>query len=287
MATPPPPDRPPTPRVAHFVYGLRPQNQPFHVLHYVAIESCRQVVEPDEIFVHVGEVPWGTYWDLIRPHVTLVPVDPVAAVHAADYRAGRVPAAYRYAHHADFIRLDALLEHGGLYADIDTVFLGPIPDELFRAPAVIGSEGLVVDEISGESRPSLCNALLLARPGSPFIAAWRDRMAGALNGTWSNHSGFLAATIAAEQPDDVVVVDQQRFFPVPFSADGLRDLLEDDAADLDGASSVHLWAHLWWDPDRVDFSAVHARQLTAEHLRRAPTTLGRIVRPYLPTIDVW
>jgi hypothetical protein len=275
------------PRVAHFVYGLRPQTEPFHVLHYVAIESCRRMVEPEAIFVHHGELPWGAYWDLIRPSVTLVPVEPVAAVRDADYRDGHVPAAFRYAHHADFIRLDALLAHGGLYADIDTVFLRPLPDELFRAPFVIGTEGLVADERTGERRPSLCNALMLATPGAPFARAWRDRMTGALNGTWSNHSGFLAATLAEEMPDQVVVVPERRFFPVTHSVDGLHALLEADDVDDDGSSSVHLWAHLWWDRDRRDFSAVHAGQLTAERLRVAPTSLGRFVRPHLPELDVW
>ena len=44
------------------------------------------------------------------PHLTLVEVDLVPEVLAADYSDGHVPADYRYAHHSDFIRLDALLE---------------------------------------------------------------------------------------------------------------------------------------------------------------------------------
>lgn len=275
------------PRIAHFVFGLRPQTEPFHPLHYVAIESCRRVLQPDAIYLHHGELPWGAYWDRIRPHLTLVAVDPVAAVDQADHRAGHVPPRYRYAHHADFVRLDALVTYGGIYADIDTVFLRPIPDGLFDAPFVIGREGPVTDEHTGERRESLCNALMLSRPGSAFARAWRDRMAGALNGTWSNHSGFLARALADELPDEVVVVPQERFFPVPYSVEGLRSLLEAEGLDDRGASSVHLWAHLWWDADRVDFSPVHAGQLTAERLRTAPTALAAMVRPHLPDLEVW
>ena len=57
------------------------------------------------------------------PHLTLVEVDPVSEVLQADYTHGLVPEHLRYAHHADFVRLDALIEHGGLYADIDTIFV--------------------------------------------------------------------------------------------------------------------------------------------------------------------
>ena len=284
---PTPPDRPAIPRVVHFVFGLRPQTEPFHVLHYAAIESCRRIVQPDAIYLHHDELPWGAYWDLVRPHLTLVPVHPVEAVDQAVYDEVLVPPAYRYAHHADFIRLDALVEHGGIYADIDTIFLRPIPEDLFDAPFVIGTEGLVADELTGERRPSLCNALMMAPPGAPFAVEWRARMAGAINGTWSNHSGFLAADLAAEHPDAVVVVPEHQFLPVPCSAAGLHDLLEVDGVDDESSSSAHLWAHLWWAAERRDYSPVHAGQLTAERLGEAPTSLGRFVRPYLPEIDVW
>ena len=275
------------PPLAHFVYGLRPQSEPFHLLHYVAIESCRQVLAPEQIFVHYGELPWGTYWDLIRPHVTLVPVEPVAAVTEAQYHPELVPPHLRYAHHADFVRLDALWEHGGLYADIDTVFLHPLPDTFLDAPFVIGREGLVADELTGVRRHSLCNALMLAEPRSAFVGAWRRQMAGEINGTWSNHSGFLAARLADEAPDQVRVAPEHRFFPAACSVEGLADLLERDAVDDRDATSVHLWAHLWWPAGRTDYSRVHAGALTADRLARDATSLARFVRPYLPPLERW
>src|ERR1700722_4275019 len=119
------------PRVAHFVYGLADQREPFHFLHYVSVESCRRVLEPDVIYFHHKHLPWGPWWERIEPHLTLREVEQIAEVAAATYLPSRVPDRYRYAHHADFIRLDALIEHGGVYADIDTIFLRPFPDELF------------------------------------------------------------------------------------------------------------------------------------------------------------
>src|SRR5258708_2711819 len=113
------------PRIAHFVYGLRPQTEPFHLVHYLAIESCRQVVRPDEILFHCKHVPYGVFWDEIRPQVTLMRVDEAAEVSSTFYAEVDVPSEYLYAHHADFVRLDALIEHGGLYADIDILFLRP------------------------------------------------------------------------------------------------------------------------------------------------------------------
>src|SRR5689334_2396452 len=112
------------PRTAHFVYKLRPQDEPFHVVHYLAIASCRAVLEPDEIHMHCDELPYGFYWDLARPLVTLHRIEPVAAVTDFAYE-DPVVARYSYAHQADFVRLDVLAKHGGLYADIDTLFVAP------------------------------------------------------------------------------------------------------------------------------------------------------------------
>ncbi len=269
------------PRVAHFVFGLREQHEPFHPVHFLAVESCRRVLQPEVIYFHHKHLPWGPYWERVRPFVTLVPVDLVDEVLAADYSEDRVPPAYRYAHHADFIRLDALIQHGGVYADIDTVFVRPFPDDLFEARFVIGREAPAVDERTGERRPSLCNALLLAEKGSRFARAWRERMADELDGTWSNHSGFLSQALSEEMPEEVRVEPEATFFPFPPDRTGIADLLERDRPVPQDSLSIHLWAHLWWDRPRRDFSLVHAGHCTPAVLRGARSTFARLARPYL------
>jgi glycosyltransferase involved in cell wall biosynthesis len=247
----------------------------------MAVESCRRVLEPETIYFHYKHLPWGPYWDRIRPFVTLVPVDLVDEVLTADYSEGLVPPPYRYAHHADFIRLDALINYGGVYADIDTLFVRPFPDDLFEAPFVVGEEPPVVDERTGELRPSLCNALLMAERGALFARQWRQRMAGELNGTWNNHSGFLAQTLRQELPGHVRVEPEVTFFPFSPDRDGIADLFERRRSIPAGAVSIHLWAHLWWDRDRRDFSEVHSEYCTPAALRGARTTFAQLARPYL------
>ena len=269
------------------MFGMAPQTEPFHLVHYLAVESCRRVLAPERILLHYKWLPYGVYWDLIRPHLSLVEVDEAREVLAADYDDGLVPEAYRYAHHADFVRLDALVQHGGVYADIDTLFLRPFPDELYREEFVIGEEDPVRDERTGQTRPSLCNAVMLSAPGSRFAQAWRARMGDALNGTWSNHSGFLARALADEMPNAVRVEPARTFFPARCSVEGVRSLLEEGGLDVSESLSVHLWAHLWWRPDRRDFSTVHAGLLTADYIRSVDSTYNRLARPYVPDLDLW
>jgi glycosyltransferase involved in cell wall biosynthesis len=275
--------RVPVPPVAHFVFGLREQTEPFHVVHYLAIESCRRLLQPERIYLHHKHLPYGPYWDRIRPHLTLRPVDLVPEVEDAPRDELRVPQRYQYAHHADFVRLDALIETGGVYADIDTIFVRPFPADLFDHPFVLGREYAVHDELTGALRPSTCNALLMAEPGSAFARTWRAEMAGAMNGTWSNHTGFLAEELTRRMPDAVHVVGPETFFPFPPDTDGIAALLEDDM-DTGEALSIHLWSHLWWERERQDFSAVSAADLTEDRLRASSSTYARLARPFLPDV---
>ncbi len=270
------------PRLAHFVFGLKDEPEPFHFAHYVSIESCRRVLEPERILFHHHHLPDGPWWELIRPHLQLVRVDPVDEVAGADYSRGDVPNAYRYAHHADFIRLDALLRDGGVYADIDTIFVRRFPDELFAAPFVIGREPPVWDAGNARLHPSLCNALLMSEPGSRFARAWRERMATALDGSWSNHSGCLSQQLSELMPDAVRVEPEPSFFSYPATPAGLSRLLAERDRLPDGALSIHLWAHLWWDRERRDFSDAHAGWCTPRFIRHARTTFAELARPYLP-----
>ena len=269
------------PRVAHFVFGLRPEPEPLHLVHYLAIASCLDVVRPTEVHLHSHHVPDGPYWDLIAPRVILHQVEPVRAVSEFAY-ADPAVARYAYAHHADFVRLDVLAEFGGIYADIDTLFVAPLPDELWSKPFVIGREADVPDPVTHTQRPALSNALLMSAPRSRFVDTWRAKIGEALDGTWAAHSCFLAHDLATLMPDDVHVEPQRTFHAFDATPAGLCKLLEGNERDLNGVVSLHLAAHLWWEADRRDFSVVHAGMITEEWMRRAPVTYAVAGRRFLP-----
>lgn len=268
------------PRTAHFVFGFGRNDEPFHLVHYLAIASCLDVVQPDELHVHCHQLPYGFYWDLIRPRVHLHRVEPVAAVRDFAYDDPFV-ARYSYAHHSDFVRLDVLAEHGGLYADIDTLFVAPFPEELWAAEAVIGREFDPLDPATGRARPSVSNALLMAQPDARFVEAWRAQIGDALDGTWSAHSCFLGYDLAVSMPDTVRVEPRRTFHAFAGNPEGVRRMLE-ERVPLDGVCSIHLMAHLWWDERRHDLSTVHAAVIDEGWIRTADTTYAVAARRFLP-----
>lgn len=274
------------PRQFHFVFGLRDQPEPLHLVFYLCLESCRQLHPSSQIFFHCHHTPYGPYWDLIRdtPTLRLVPVDPDPFV--ASYRyPDRALNQYRYAHHADVVRLDALIKYGGIYADIDTLFINPMPSSLLQHPFVIGREDDVVCHRTGRLRPSLCNAFLASEPSAPFAVAWRQRLYDAFDGSWSNHSGFLSYALSQEFPEQVHVEPSRTFYKHGFRPPGVRMLLEGLDDDFDGMVSMHLWSHLWWDRRRRDYTRVHAGLLTEDYIRTVDTTFTVAARRFLPAPD--
>jgi len=277
-------------REFHFIFGLHEQPAPFHVLHYICLSSCLAVNRPDAIHFHYRHEPHGPWWERARPALELHRI----AAATPDYSPQRYDANPEgelirrlnlgYAHEADFLRLDVLLAHGGVYADMDTVFVRRYPDEWYAAEFVLGEEPSL--HVANEPlRPSLCNAVMLSHAGARFARQWRERMPRVFDGSWSRHSCQEAARIWQEDPAAVRVLPAHYFYRYGASVPGLRALLEENDRPRSDMYSVHLWAHLWWSSTRTDFSAVHADEIDARWLRERDCTLARLARPFLETTD--
>jgi hypothetical protein len=213
--------------------------------------------------------------------VTLVRVEPDPRVRDHCYADHRINP-YRYAHHSDFIRLERLLETGGIYADMDTLFVRAVPEHLREHPFVLGSEGEVIPDGASEPVSSLCNAFIMAEPGAEFGRHWLTAMPAAFGESWSSHSTLLPWRLSQQYPDLIHIEPQRSFYRHSFTPEGIDALFEDLDDDLDGVYSFHLWSHLWWSRRRRDFSNFHAGRLTEAYVTRANTTYGRIARAYLP-----
>jgi len=271
------------PNQFHFVFGLRRQREPFHLVHYLCLESCRQVNRPDAIHFYYHYEPHGVYWDIIRPYLTLEKVSLNPLVKQFRYKDALMKG-FRHAHHADFIRLEKLLERGGVYADIDTLFVRKLPAELFEKSFVMGRESDVCDE-NGRWAPSLCNALMMSAPGAEFGRQWLESMAAQFDGSWSNHSTLFPWRLAQQFPEKIHIEPERSFFHFPPSTVGLISLFDDCQPIPNGVYSLHLWAHLWWDESRVDFSQMHAGLLTSDFIQHENTTYNMAARRFLPTVE--
>ncbi len=264
------------PNVYHFVFGLREQKEPFHLMYYLCLASCININRPDAVHFHYHHEPWGEWWERIKPHLVLRRISPDQTI--SNYRYGDPGLdQYRYAHLADFARLDILLREGGIYADIDTLFLRPIPTEWRQKEFILGQE-----KPPEGADGSLCNAWIASAPGSEFCRLWLDRMGQAFDGSWSNHSTVLPFKLWKQFPQLIEVQPESAFYALDHSPIGIEELFLRNVQLPEQAYSLHLWNHLWFAPDRRDFSHFHSGRLTVEYVLHAHTTYAQHARPHLP-----
>jgi hypothetical protein len=252
------------PNIIHFVYGLSPtfgwgeyermdrqrnimvrspKADAFDILKYLAIKSAYDVNKPDKIYFWHQYEPYGEWWDKAKPYLTMMHVEAPTEIFGN-------PVA-NYAHQADVIRLQALIEYGGIYADLDTLFRKPFTEFLIDAPFVMGGQGINAQE-------GLCNALMMSEPDSEFAKIWLAQYTSFNDDEWTTHSVQLPPKIAAQYPELIKILPYKTFFWPLYHRDHMhwfyREIITDDdklvsnmggllhANDkLEEAYSHHLW----------------------------------------------
>lgn len=249
------------PNVLHVVFGLAPDfgGRPFSLVHALALRSAWAVNGFDATLFHSAHEPSGPLWDSVRTRLDLVPVTPPTEVFGRPLR--------RIEHQSDVVRLDALLRHGGVYLDLDTICARPLAP-LFRHACVLGRE-----ETPGSRIKGLCNAVILAEPGSSFLARWRDAYRTFDGDYWHVHSVVVPRLLAERAaPGEVHVEPPESFFLPSWDDGGLADLFTREVAFPD-AYLHHLWAGRSWERC--------LKSLDPETLRRGHSTYARLARDFL------
>ena len=59
------------PNIIHFVYGFKKQDKEFDLYKYLSIKSAIDVNNPDKVYFHYKNEPYGKYWDKIKKYLIL------------------------------------------------------------------------------------------------------------------------------------------------------------------------------------------------------------------------
>jgi hypothetical protein len=250
-------------------------------MHYLCLASCIGINKPDAVMFHCQHEPWGEYWNRIRPQLTLVPVRPDPYIASYEYGNPKI-GDLRYAHLADIARLEILAEHGGIYADMDTLFVAPLPGSFFNESFLLGRETADWSAASRAAGGSLCNAWMMGEAGAPFAQEWLAQTYRSFDGSWSAHSTLLPFQLSQEHPDRIHIEPSRSFFHFDYHPEGLRGIFRRRAHDLQGIHSMHLWSHCWWDAKLRNTARFHGGRLTPAYVRHADTTYAGVARPFLP-----
>ena len=250
------------PKIFHFIFGLKEQKKEFSIIYYLALKSCLSVNNPDKINFYYKYEPYGSYWDKIKHKLNLIKVDPPTEIFGIPIK--------HYAHQADIIRLQALIEEGGIYADIDTIFINKYPKHLYEKDFVMGMQG----------NEGLCNALMMSQKDSYFAKKWLGDhnicFKGGEPGTegWCTHSVYypqhLANTIYS---DNIHIEPPTSFFGFLYHQESLNGLFNSDIQLDSSIYSLHLWENVSWEP--------YLSNIDENSIINQNTTYNKIARQFL------
>jgi hypothetical protein len=263
------------PNIIHFCFGLEDGfgGKPFSFIHYLAIKSAYECNRPQAINFYYKYKPDGEWWEKSQRYLNLIACDPPKEIFGNSL--------LHYAHRADVLKLEVLLREGGVFLDLDVLCLRPF-GKLMRYDVVLGRQG---------SR-GLCNAVLLAAPGSGFLRKWRQAYAAfrskGRDEFWDEHSVLVPARIAADNPGLAHIQGEFSFFwprgemvsplwgkrvsgAFPRLMQSFKTVVS--RAVLSRVYCIHLWESQWWE--------AYLKGLTPEYVRKGKNNFCRLCRRFL------
>lgn len=223
------------PRLIHFIFGMMPQEGigDFGLHHYICIKSARLTYPKHELVLWYGhQAQDNVYWQAASKLCT--PVEVVPPTHIFDNPL------HIHAHRTDVLRLQILLDHGGIYLDLDSIVVRPL-DDVFVANCLMGLE---VQENSAKIF-GLCNAVIAALPRASFLRRWLDCFefftSSGADSTYAFYASRLPLILARQRGDDITILGHRAFFPFWCDLNGLNDIFLADQIVPAETYSVHLW----------------------------------------------
>ena len=238
-----------------------PMYQDFHLTHYICIKSAIEVNNPDEVNIYCNQEPTGEWWKEIRDEVNVVMVEPPKEIFGKPIT--------ELAHASDVIRLQVLLEEGGIYTDMDTICVKPYTD-LLDNTFVLGEQGVNGSE-------GLCPAVIMSEKDSEFGERWllgfKDTFRGGPQGSdgWCTHSVHYPLFLSKEIPEHIHIEPHTSFFYPTYHQPSLEDLFE-RVVDFDMAYSHHFWESC---------SMKWIKDITVNDIKTIDTTFNLIARKLL------
>jgi hypothetical protein len=186
-----------------------------------------------------------------------------------------------------------LLEHGGIYLDLDTISKKPLTDLLMH-DFVIAKEFMppvyytAWDRVKNAVRQvklsplteqqkvyGLCNAVMLSAPGSRFLeirlASYASFRSTGKDEFWVEHSVKVPYELAQQHPGLLTILEPSAFHYPAYDPKGLAWLFEKNH-DYKEAYLHHLWETNAWN---------YISALTPDAVRQNNTTYNVIARKYL------
>lgn len=248
------------PKILHYCFGFKENfgGKPWGLSHYACLKSAVERIKPDVTYMYYEYEPSGPWWDVTLPLITPVKMKAPREIfgNPVDHPA----------HRADVVRLEKLIEYGGIYLDADVLVQRSF-DDLLENSVVMGAEG------KGAGW-GVANAVIAAEPGAPFLTRWYEEyrtFRGQGRKHWNEHSVKLPLKLAKEHPEEITILPYTAFFWPLWTETHIRWIFESNKPiSLDNTYANHLWEQK---------AGLYIQGLTPGEVRRVDTNFNKWVRP--------
>lgn len=245
------------PNKLHYVH-LSGGGRRWKLHHYLSVKSAYTRGGFNSITIWIDTEPDGEWWDLTKPMVNIQFVEPPNEIFGKPIT--------EQAHKSDVIRLQVLLEEGGVYVDTDTIFVKPFT-ELLNNKVVMGQQGVGGSE-------GLCPAVILSEPNSTFLTQWlmgfRESFGGGPPGspTWCTHSVGYPLWLSRKIPNEITILNHETFFWPLYHQDHIEMMFENNLS-FPNAFSHHLWE---------SSGKKYLDEMTLDKIKEDTTSFNKIVK---------
>ena len=187
------------PKIIHFIYFGYTE---YKFIHYLNIKSAYDNNPNYKIYLYNYIQPKNNkWWELSKNYVEIIYTEPPEEIFSHKLN--------NFAHKADIIRLQKLIEYGGIYLDIDIWTINSY-DTLLNT----NKSCIMGYQASNTQFEGLCNAIICAKPQSEFLKIWYENYKTFDNTKWDNHSVYLPLELSKKALDLIEIKSQSAFFPV-------------------------------------------------------------------------
>ena len=248
------------PNRLHYVH-LSNDGRQWQIHHHLSIKSAYVRGGFDKISIWVDKEPEGKWWEKTKPLVELNFIEPPKEIFGKPI--------IQPAHKSDVIRLQVLLEYGGVYVDTDTIFVKSFKP-LLNNKFVLGQQNINGSE-------GLCPAVILSEVNSTFgqhwLAGFKDSFGGGPPGssTWCTHSVQYPLWLSKQIPEEITILNHETFFWPLYHQNHIEWMFVEEHQ-FPNAYSHHLWE---------SSGKIYLKEMTEEKIKTQNTTFTQITKDLL------
>lgn len=227
------------PTIVHFVVGQGDRenishrfmlSSPFMFINYLTVLAARRQIHPEKLYIRYYKEPNTFWWNQTKqdPDINATLVKTRLVEHIFNKSVDH------HAHRGDIMRLEVLLNYGGIYLDTDVLALRSFEPLLNISDVIMAHQD--------DDKDTAGNAVIISKKNAPFLRRIYDTYQSFNANCWDCHSVRLTGQLAGIYPHEIRVLPSIYFFYPSYYEQNV--FFHSNDYDFSSNYATHLWNKL-------------------------------------------